>query len=43
MVDLPYVIPRVAIGAAIVNEDDVGDILASGITHVINCRVGDDG
>ncbi len=42
LADLAFATAQLAVGGAIATEQDVLDILRSGITHVVNCRVGFD-
>ncbi|MBJ7598535.1 MAG: hypothetical protein DLM67_00190 [Candidatus Nephthysia bennettiae] len=42
MADISFVTPWLAVGGAIVTEEDVLSVLEKGITHVVNCRVGFD-
>ena len=42
MADISFVTPWLAVGGAIVTEEDVLEILQQGITHIVNCRVGVD-
>lgn len=37
--DFQFVTPRLATGAAISSPDDVQQLIAAGITHIIDCRV----
>jgi protein-tyrosine phosphatase len=42
LADISFVTPWLAVGGAISTESDVQEILDTGITHVVNCRVGFD-